>query len=851
MLIQPVEFGLPAHFTSWRRDQFDVVNWIVDTPGRFLMVCAPVGAGKSLMYMAAALCSGKRTVVLTSTKGLQDQLNRDFNSISVDIRGMQNYRCEMAGEFGFPPYTKVADAPCQAGARCPKQSNGCEYFDSYRAAQQADIVVTNYQCWMYDQIKRSTLKTERPVQMLILDECFAAGTLVDGKPIEQIKLGDRVTSFSGKWFGKNAVVRLYKRPAPSRMCRIYFNNGAAINCTLNHPFYTRQGWVPAYRLLLGNVQCMWLGRNHERTKGLQVRFAQDKVPTVHPDFLSLVQGRSYRPWFQDVLYLPAERRARVLLDELRTSLPRPFSIAKDNARLGAPDAFQAHDRAQPDAQPQSQSKDESNAPRYGMEADSARRERSGAIHISEVASFDLGMADGSADILGFEEAFFADVLQGRYSGLCFASCDRSGRDVPQLVSEEEARPQEGARAYWVRVDGFEIYEQTDRKGFASVCPDGYVYNLEVEGAHTYTAQGFVVHNCHDAIEQLSSYLATELERKECLSLGVSWPLPGYSQGEWKDWGVYWKGEMEDRRGELEDQVRESVGPGMSVLHEIREIKRLERKLSRVAEMQDDWVIEETKVGARFDPLWPKHYREHLFRGVEKVVMVSATVRPKTAELLGVPESELAFSEYKSTFPIANRPIIHVPTVRMNYRNEADDGVLSWWLRKADLLMNARPTKGLFHSVSYKRARLLLDNSQNAHRMMIHGSDTRADVIERFRRADPTSGATLVSPSVDTGYDFPYESARWQIIGKIPFPDTRGAVMKARCSQDRDYGMYLTVQTIQQMTGRIVRADDDWGETIIIDDNIVWLVSKYRHFFNHWWLEAFYTCKGRLPVPLAR
>lgn len=29
-----------------------------------------------------------------------------------------------------------------------------------------------------------------------------------------------------------------------------------------------------------------------------------------------------------------------------------------------------------------------------------------------------------------------------------------------------------------------------------MCPDGYVYNLEVEGTHTYLANGFVVHNCH-------------------------------------------------------------------------------------------------------------------------------------------------------------------------------------------------------------------------------------------------------------------------------------------------------------------------------------------------------------------
>lgn len=31
-----------------------------------------------------------------------------------------------------------------------------------------------------------------------------------------------------------------------------------------------------------------------------------------------------------------------------------------------------------------------------------------------------------------------------------------------------------------------------------MCPDSFVYNLEVDGVHTYTANGFIVHNCHHA-----------------------------------------------------------------------------------------------------------------------------------------------------------------------------------------------------------------------------------------------------------------------------------------------------------------------------------------------------------------
>lgn len=51
---------------------------------------------------------------------------------------------------------------------------------------------------------------------------------------------------------------------------------------------------------------------------------------------------------------------------------------------------------------------------------------------------------------------------------------------------------------WTRVDRVEILEQSGDGTFGGVCPDGFVYNLEVAGTHTYVAGGYVVHNCHHA-----------------------------------------------------------------------------------------------------------------------------------------------------------------------------------------------------------------------------------------------------------------------------------------------------------------------------------------------------------------
>jgi len=50
-----------------------------------------------------------------------------------------------------------------------------------------------------------------------------------------------------------------------------------------------------------------------------------------------------------------------------------------------------------------------------------------------------------------------------------------------------------------RVVGVDVLKRTGREGFGDLCPDGFVYNLEVEGEHNYFANSICVSNCHHAV----------------------------------------------------------------------------------------------------------------------------------------------------------------------------------------------------------------------------------------------------------------------------------------------------------------------------------------------------------------
>ena len=123
---------------------------------------------------------------------------------------------------------------------------------------------------------------------------------------------------------------------------------------------------------------------------------------------------------------------------------------------------------------------------------------------------------------------------------------------------------------------------------------------------------------------------------------------------------------------------------------------------------------------------------------------------------------------------------------------------------------------------------------------------QAHAVKNFKNAP--SPAVMVSPSLVAGWDFPAEDCRYIIIGKVPYPDIRAPVLKARQKLDKDWAAYQAMMTLVQSSGRGVRAATDWCETLVIDDDWVWFWMKYRNFAPRWFADAV-RFDSYLPQPL--
>ena len=201
--------------------------------------------------------------------------------------------------------------------------------------------------------------------IIICDECFVAGTLVDGKPIERIKVGDTVSAWDekDKALKIQPVTKVFKSKAPKFLYKITTDRGSVV-CTSNHPFLAHtEEWVRADNLNPG-------------------------------DYIYAMTNL----WKND--------------------------------------------------RPQTQS--------------------------------------------------VSNVLQIRHCKPMAENWNRSRRAVSSCSREKSTRQEERGFLALSRVDNIEVLEQGSNGEFELLCPDGYVYNLEVKNSHTYTANGLIVHNCHHA-----------------------------------------------------------------------------------------------------------------------------------------------------------------------------------------------------------------------------------------------------------------------------------------------------------------------------------------------------------------
>lgn len=373
--------------------------------------------------------------------------------------------------------------------------------------------------------------------------------------------------------------------------------------------------------------------------------------------------------------------------------------------------------------------------------------------------------------------------------------------------------------------GFCPYVQCFEQAKASeIVVTNYAYwmNVQNRGTGLGNFDCLILDEAHASVLEVSKYLDFVFREDEA----EAFELPrvrdmGEDIEAWAAWAV-----------KAEAQLKQKISTHRNPLQKAREEDRLEQLADRLKRMQnlnnDNWVIEKCEGHARwgrywrFDCVWPGQYGEMLLQRIPRVIMMSGTLRPYTLGLLGIKKADYSFRAWPRVFPANRAPFYHINTARVKYGMPPED--VAKWLRTIDDIIEPRlGRKGIIHTVSYARQKLLQERSRFARYFVCNSnepdSEAATEVVGKFKKSK--APAILVSPSMSTGWDFPYDSCEWAISTKIPFPDMTSKVMKRRKEMDDAYPMKMAAQELGQQLGRPMRAADDRAELFCVDDMIVW------------------------------
>lgn len=203
----PLRVTANSEQTVLLKDFESAVNACQRPFGNFMYV-APTSAGKTILQALIARSTGQRTLVLCLTdlikKAWYGDLLLAFGLKPKDIGIIQQKKWRIGDHFTLASIQTLA--------------------------------------------RRKTLWPElfNQIGCVIADECFPKGILIDNRPIETIKVGEYVRSFSHI---KNSiefrkVVSVFQS-RPQRLVELSLSGGKKIVCTPDHPFWNGESYISA------------------------------------------------------------------------------------------------------------------------------------------------------------------------------------------------------------------------------------------------------------------------------------------------------------------------------------------------------------------------------------------------------------------------------------------------------------------------------------------------------------------------------------------------------------------------------------------------------------------------------
>jgi Rad3-related DNA helicase len=302
----------------------------------------------------------------------------------------------------------------------------------------------------------------------------------------------------------------------------------------------------------------------------------------------------------------------------------------------------------------------------------------------------------------------------------------------------------------------------------------------------------------------------------------------------------------DKRDLKISKVLKTKNTDVRVMNLVTDLKQYQLKieifLKEYKDNPNNWVLESSwneKMKSKelsLEPIWAYDYLDkYIFSNYDMVFLMSGTILDKNlfCQLNGLDVTKASYYSIASPFPLKNRPIYYMPIGKMSFKSK-EDTFKRYVPYIQKLLDKYKKKKGIIHTNSFELAKWI-ENSIKDPRLVFHDSSNKDEILRMHMESEEPT--VIVSPSMDTGVSFDNDSARFQIIAKVPYPSLASQKNKMRQMNNPDWYSWKTVSGLIQMTGRPVRSDKDYADTIIIDGGFGDVIKHSSQFLPDWIQEA--------------
>lgn len=297
--------------------------------------------------------------------------------------------------------------------------------------------------------------------------------------------------------------------------------------------------------------------------------------------------------------------------------------------------------------------------------------------------------------------------------------------------------------------------------------------------------------------------------------------------------------IESKVTELTDRAKTLKVGKDSVLAVADELASYKDNVLAFASGIGEWILTDFAYAGKVElkPVYAYQVaKKSLFDKCDQFIHMSATIcgYDEYISSLGIDPSTSTYISVQNPIPVESR-VVH-SLAFMKVSRDYDRGRMASIVDK--IITRHKKENGIIHSVSFQLAKDLQEYSAFGDRMLI--SNNRDEILERLEKHN--SGAIIVSPSIEQGYDFKGDMSRWQIIAKIPYGYIGDAWIKLNMDRSPKWYARKAILRTVQSCGRSVRGIDDWATTYIIDENFERLLKQNQDLFPEWFIESVQTKK---------